>query len=244
MLNYYVRPFVTAIIVAAGNSSRMGKNINKQFIKINNIPAIVHTILAFENSLNINTIIIVCKEENKQELKQLCDEFNLKKVFTIVKGGKTRQESVFKGISCAIKKTTHFAIHDGARILIRPNDIDKVVSDAIKYKAAVLGVMQKDTLKIIDKNNMIKATADRNYLWCAQTPQVFEKSLYIDAMNKALKENLVFTDDCQLIENLHIPIKVTKGSYDNIKITTPEDIIIAEEIIKKRCVTYENRAGV
>lgn len=243
MLNYYVRPFVSAIIVAAGNSSRMGENINKQFIKINNIPAIVHTILAFENAVNINTIVVVCKEENKEDIKQLCNEYSLKKVSAIVKGGNSRQESVFRGVASTLNKTTNFAIHDGARVLVSSEDIDNVVAEAMKYKAAILGVMQKDTLKIIDKNNIIKATADRNYFWNAQTPQVFEKKLYIDAMNKALRENLVFTDDCQLVENLHLPIKITKGSYDNIKITTPKDIIIASEILKKRCSSDENRAG-
>lgn len=234
MLNYYVRPFVTAIIVAAGNSSRMGENINKQFIKINNIPTIAHTISAFEKAVNIHTTIVVCKEENKDDIRNLCNEYNFKKVSAIIKGGNTRQESVFNGVAEASKKTTHFAIHDGARALINFEDIDNVVSDAMKYKAAILAVKQKDTLKIVDKNNIIKATADRNYLFNAQTPQVFEKNIYIDAMNKALRENLNFTDDCQLIENLHIPIKVTNGSYDNIKITTKEDIIIASKILSSR----------
>ncbi len=231
---YYKKPFVSAIIVSAGNSTRMGNSINKQFIELKGKPVIAHTIEAFEYSKQINTIVVVCRKEDAAAVQKLCQDYNFSKVGRIVEGGKYRQESVFNGVMAAAEQTTHFAIHDGARCLVSPEDISNVVNDAIKYKAATLGVMQKDTIKIIDENNFIKGTAERSTLWCTQTPQVFEKNLYIDAMKTAVRNSKIFTDDCQLFENLRLPVYMTAGSYDNIKITTQDDIIFAERILEKR----------
>ncbi len=233
-MKYYKRPFVTAIIVAAGNSTRMGKVINKQLIKIADKPVLAHTIAAFDAASNINTTIVVCKKNDTEAVIDMCKKYRFAKLAQIVEGGDYRQESVFNGVVQAPSQTTHFAIHDGARCLVRPEDIKKVVNDAIRYKAATLGVIQKDTIKITDKNNFIKGTADRKSLWCTQTPQVFEKEMYIDAMNKAERDDVIYTDDCQLIENMRLPIYMTQGSYDNIKITTQDDVLIASKIIEKR----------
>lgn len=234
MTNYVARPFVTAIIVAAGESTRMGKVINKQMVQICDKPVLAHSINAFDKTSNINAIVVVCRKSDYEEVSKMIDEYNFVKVCAIVEGGDYRQQSVFNGIQAAPSSTTHYAIHDGARAMIEPDLIHKVVNDGMKYKAATLGVRVKDTIKVIDDKNFIKGTADRKMLYSVQTPQVFEKSLYQDGMRKAKFEDEIYSDDCQLIERLRLPVYMTIGSYENIKITTIEDITIAETIVKKR----------
>lgn len=234
MTNYVARPFVTAIIVAAGDSTRMGKVINKQMMQIGDKPVLAHAIDAFDKTSNINAIVVVCKKSDYKAISQMIEEYDFVKVCAVVEGGDYRQQSVFNGIEAAPQSTTHYAIHDGARAMIEPQHIHDVVNDGMKYKAATLGVRVKDTVKVIDDKNNIRGTVDRKMLYLTQTPQVFEKSIYQDGMRKAKFEDKIYSDDCQLIERLRLPIHMTIGSYDNIKITTVEDIVVAETILKKR----------
>lgn len=234
MVDYVTKPFVTAVIVAAGDSTRMGKIINKQMMQLGDKAVLAHAIDAFDRTSNINSIVVVCKKNDYEAVRMMAEENKFAKVATIVEGGDYRQQSVFNGIKAAPSGTTHYAIHDGARALVTPELIHDVVNDGILHKAATLGVRVKDTIKLIDKDNFVRGTADRKMLYFTQTPQVFEKSLYNDGMRKAQNEDKIYSDDCQLLERLRVPIFMTVGSYDNIKLTTIEDATLAEMILKKR----------
>lgn len=225
--------FVTAIIVSAGNSTRMGGNISKQFIFIKEKTVIEHTLTAFENCDAIDEVVIVARQQDIAKIKELSDNaFTKVKAITI--GGATRGDSVSNGIKASSVHTTHFAIHDGARPMIKVCDIEAVVNKAIEVKSATLGVMVKDTIKVVDSENTVISTPNRDALRSIQTPQVFEKELYVSALDKAEKEGKNFTDDCQLIENYGESVQVVIGSESNIKITTPYDVIVAESILNSR----------
>lgn len=228
--------FISAVIVAAGNSSRMGSD--KIFLTLNKIPSIVYTLAAFQRSEFIDEIIIVCKENQKDPLNKILNKYSIDKFKDFAPGGKTRQESVFSGIDyCKNCNTTHFAIHDAARCLISCDEIDKVVNDAFIYGSSVLGVPCKDTIKILNEQSFVINTPNRDTLWQIQTPQVFEKDLYIKSMSIALKNRLNYTDDCQLVENLNKPVHVIRGEYSNLKLTTVDDIPVFEDILKARGVS-------
>lgn len=229
--------YVTAIIVAAGNSSRMGGNISKQFIYLNEKTVIEHTLIAFENCSLIDEIVVVAREQDIEKINSLVKKNSFTKVSHIVAGGNTRGESVANGINASsdISDKTHFfAIHDGARPLVLIKDIENVIKKAFEVKSATLGVMVKDTIKIVDNKNIVVSTPNRADLRSIQTPQIFEKGLYISALNKAKSEGKDFTDDCQLVENFGKTVEVVIGSESNIKLTTPIDVIIAESILKAR----------
>lgn len=235
--NQTPRPLTSAVIVAAGNSSRMGKQFgNKQLIEIDGIPIIARTISAFEAAETIDEIIITTKEELIIPIADIVKEFEFEKVSHIIKGGDTRQKSVEYGINNVRTSTKYVCIHDGARPFITPLDIDRVNSSAYTYAAAAIGVKVKDTIKQIDCENFIVSTVDRSKLLAVQTPQSFNLNIYISALELARKHNKDFTDDCQLIENAGGRVYMLEGSYDNIKITTSEDLSLAH-VISQRQVT-------
>ena len=224
----------SAIIVAAGSSTRMGKPISKQLIKLNGTEVIVHTLKAFQQSSAIDEIIVVCREQDIEIIKSLADKYSITKATGFTAGGATRQESVKNGVALVSNTAEYIAIHDGARPLVLPQDIDNVVKNATVYKSSALGVFVKDTIKVVDENKFITATPDRNSLIAIYTPQVFKFDLYKQAMKKAKQEGKDYTDDCQLVEALGEKVYVTAGSATNIKLTTPEDIIIAESFLNNR----------
>ena len=221
--------FASVIIVAAGSSSRMN-GIDKQFLTINSKPVLLKSMLAFENCKAINEIIVVSREDNFDKIKSFADNFNITKFKTVISGGETRQQSVFNGINHISEECDIIAIHDGARPLILKSDIEKVIKDANKYGGATLGVPVKDTIKVIDSNGFIKSTPERSKLYITQTPQAFKKDIYLKGIEISKKYKTDFTDDCQLVEAIGIKVFMTIGNYKNIKITTEEDIIIAESL--------------
>lgn len=226
--------FVSAIIVAAGNSTRMHSSKSKQFISLLNKPAIYYTFKAFESAECINEVVVVCREQDKAELEMIVKNNKFNKVKAFCNGGETRGESVKNGIAITNEKAEYFAIHDGARPLINTDDIEKVVEKAFDKKATTLGVAVKDTIKIVGDKNIILSTPDRNNLRAIQTPQVFEKELYLKSLELAKQQGKDYTDDCQLIENFGEKVFVVLGSEENLKLTTPFDVILAESILKKR----------
>lgn len=224
---------ISLIIAGAGNSKRMG-GVNKQFSKINSVPVIVKSVLAFENFLEIEEILVVAKEEDIPQMRTLCERYKVKKPIKFVIGGQTRQASVKNALNAISMHSDYIAIHDGARPLVENECIQTAIKNALKYKATALAVPVKDTIKVVDKNGFIKDTPDRNALFITQTPQIFEKKLYLKAMNNALEKGLDLTDDCQLVEAIGQNVYITLGSYQNIKITTVEDIMLAN-IIDSDC---------
>lgn len=219
---------VTCIVPAGGSGTRIGKKINKLFLEINEIPLIAYTLLALEKSEFISEIIIASKEEDILYMSDIVSAFEIKKVKTIVKGGATRGESVLsasKEVSC---DCDYVMVHDGARPFVTDDIIRETLNNAMKFSAAACGVKPKCTLKLIDDEKIIAGTVDREKTVEIQTPQVFSKKLFdkmytldIDTIKKA-------TDDCVLAEEVGAKIAFTEGSYENIKVTTPEDLKIAE----------------
>ena len=224
--------FVSAVIVSAGNSTRMG-GINKQFLEINDIPVIAHTINAFDKLDVINEIVVVTRECDIAVVKSLIEKYNLKKVSSVVPGGETRQLSVYNGVINTSDSADFVAIHDGARPLVSDKVIVNTLNNAFEFDAAATGVKVKDTVKVVDDNDNIVDTPDRTYMRFIQTPQIFKKSLYIDAVN-SVENSKNFTDDCMLIEAYGKKVKFVDGDYENIKITTPEDVELAENYIKRK----------
>lgn len=226
------KPFVTAVIVAAGNSTRMG-GVNKQFLLIDGVPVLIRTLLVFSQSDMIDEIIVAAREEDIPKMFAMIKEYKVLKVTDIVKGGKTRQESVFNAIRRSSPLSEYFAIHDGARPLVTEKIIEDTVCEAFSTGAAATGVRVKDTVKVVNESGFITATPDRNYLWAVHTPQVFERRLYLSAIDNVLNSEM-FTDDCKLLEEYGAEVKMVEGSYENIKITTPEDTDIAQAILYRR----------
>lgn len=229
-----INPNCCAIVVAAGRSERMALGFSKQFIPLCGVPSIVRTLSALDATDLIHSIIVVCRKEDFAELEHCVKTFKLKKVIAWVEGGESRQQSVAAGISAAPKDAAYFAIHDGARALITPVEISSVVEDCFQCGASALAVPVKDTIKIIGKNNYVVSTPERATLWSVQTPQVFERVLYLTAMDQARSDGADYTDDCQLVEHIGIRVHLCKGKYTNIKLTTSEDIHTAEAILIDR----------
>ncbi len=226
------KPFVTAVIVAAGNSTRMG-GVNKQFLLIDGVPVLIRTLSAFSESNMIDEIVIAAREEDIPKMYAMIKEYKVLKVTDIVKGGKTRQESVFNAIRRSSPLSEYFAIHDGARPLVTGKIIEDTVREAFLTGAAATGVKVKDTVKVVNEKGIITSTPDRNYLWAVHTPQVFERRLYLSAIDNVINSEM-FTDDCKLLEEYGTEVKMVVGSYENIKITTPEDTDIAQAILYRR----------
>lgn len=222
---------VTAIIVAAGRGSRMGGEINKVLMPLGTKSVIAHTVSVICECDEIDDIIIVTRECDISDC--LLQTKDCKKPIRIIKGGDTRQESVYLGLLEA-KDADIALIHDGARALILPEIIKNVLNDAYSYGAATAAVPCKDTLKQADEDGFTKATLDRESTYLIQTPQIFDKEQILKAHKLAILEGFSATDDCSLYEKYISKVKITLSSYDNIKLTTPDDMIIAENILKKR----------
>lgn len=222
---------VTAIIAAAGSGNRMGAGKNKVLLEIGGREIISRTVEVFENCPLIDEIIIVTRSCDIDECKSAVKRFG--KVSAVTAGGETRQESVLIGLKKA--KGADFAvIHDGARALITSELIENVLLDAQKYGAATVGVTPKDSLKTVDENGFVSSTIDRSTARAVQTPQVFAYPSILSAHLSAANDGFSATDDCAVYEKYIGKVYVTEGSYENIKLTTPEDLLIAERILNER----------
>ncbi len=223
----------SVVIVAAGKGTRMNSNINKQYIEIGNMPVLARTIKVFDDSPVIDDIILVT---NKDDLKlckdNIIDRYGFSKVRSITAGGAQRQESVYNGLLKAHKDTGIVLVHDGARPFVEESDIENCIKAAREYGAACISVPVKDTIKISDDKGFIEQTPAREKLWAVMTPQGFQYDILLKAHKKAMDDGFLGTDDAMLVERTGTLVKLVMGSYKNIKITTPEDINIAEAILK------------
>ena len=224
--------FTSAIIVAAGDSTRMGGKISKQLIPIAGRPAIEYTIRAFQSCDLIDEIIVVARPMDIDDVAHTA--FAFKKVTTVIGGGAERTDSVRRGVRACDRRVTHYAIHDGARILITEAEIRRVLNAAYEFGAAALGTPVTDTVKVVSYDMDVISTPDRSTLYAVQTPQVFERGLYMRALDNAAANSLKVTDDCAMVEAIGERVRIIRGEYSNIKLTTPADITIAEAIIAKR----------
>lgn len=220
------------VIVAAGTGSRMNMGINKQFIKLEGKEIIAYTIEKFYNNSNIEDIVVVVKEDESEFFKkEILDKYNFKNV-KIAYGGKERQDSVYNGLKLLDEKCDVVLIHDGARPFVSDKIIDKSIEEAKEHKAIVVGVPVKDTIKVIDNDKNIVDTPNRSALWAVQTPQTFDYNILIDAYKDAFKNKFYGTDDAMLVERIGYKVKMLEGSYNNIKITTQEDLNIGSQILR------------
>ncbi len=226
--------FTSAIIAAAGMSERFGGDTTKQMTELCGKPILVHTLLAYERAECIHEIIIVARRNEIPVWESLCREYGLLKAIKIVPGGLTRQESVMNGLEQVDKRSKFVAIADGARCLTNEDQITAVCRSAYKYKAATAAHRATDTVKIADSKGFIESTPDRNTVWLAQTPQVFKTSLYRSAAYTALKKGFEATDDNSLVEFIKHPIRLVECGAGNIKITTRDDLPVAEAILLER----------
>ena len=220
------------VIVAAGTGSRMNMGINKQFIKLEGKEIIAYTIEKFYNNSNIEDIVVVVKEDESEFLKkEILDKYNFKNI-KIAYGGKERQDSVYNGLKLLDEKCDVVLIHDGARPFVSDKIIDKSIEEAKEHKAIVVGVPVKDTIKVIDNDKNIVDTPNRSVLWAVQTPQTFDYNILIHAYKDAFKNKFYGTDDAMLVERIGYKVKMLEGSYNNIKITTQEDLNVGSQILR------------
>lgn len=224
--------FTSAIIVAGGSGKRFNSSTPKQFLELNGKPILAYSIGKIEKSKFIKEILIVVPRQFTNFTQNIISRYNFKKVSRIISGGKTRQASVYNGLQKVNKKCNLVLVHDGVRPLVESKQIEAVIKLAQKFKAAILAIPVKETVKLVDKNMIVK-TEDRKKFYLAQTPQVFEYKLLLRAFDKAKKDRLVGTDCASLVERLGIKVKILEGSERNIKITTAEDLKLAEILMSR-----------
>ncbi|MFQ7000984.1 MAG: 2-C-methyl-D-erythritol 4-phosphate cytidylyltransferase [Clostridium sp.] len=221
---------VSAIILAGGKGKRMGKDISKQFILVKNKPIIYYTIKKFSDCKLIDEIILVLpKDEIEYCKKEVLEKYSLK-VDKIIAGGKERQDSVYNGLK-ALKNSDIVLIHDGARPFVSEKIILDGIENAKKYGAAAPGVMPKDTIKVKDDFSFSKETLKRESLIAIQTPQVFKKDIIVKCHERVRENNVSVTDDTMVVEKYGYKVYLYDGDYINIKVTTPEDLILCEYLV-------------
>lgn len=236
-----MKQYTTAIVLAAGQGKRMQSKVHKQYLLIHDKPVLFYALQAFENSFIDDIVLVVGKGEDEYCKREIIEKYGFTKVRTIVEGGKERYHSVAYGIRAINWSCDYIFIHDGARPFINEEILLRAYEQVQKSKACVVGMPVKDTVKIADKAGFVESTPTRARVWQIQTPQVFEAQLISDAYKRLLEtevqllaEGVAITDDAMVVEYFtKLPVKLVEGSYQNIKITTPEDLEIAGVFHKK-----------
>ncbi|MFV0401332.1 MAG: 2-C-methyl-D-erythritol 4-phosphate cytidylyltransferase [Oscillospiraceae bacterium] len=207
--------------------------MDKQRFRLGGVPVLAHSVAALGRSGLVRELVLVARREDISDFQALCGGMNLPVPVKVTEGGAQRQDSVFAGVKACDNRAEYYAIHDGARPFIRQSEIAACIELAATHGAAAVGVRVKDTIKQVDETGQIVGTPPRESLMAIQTPQIFEAALYHKAMDAAHNAGKYYTDDCQLVEQLGVPVYVSPGSYDNIKLTTPEDLALAEQIYRR-----------
>lgn len=221
------------IIPAAGQGKRMGAGKNKLLLTLEGVPILIHTLRVFEADNECNGIILAISPSDEQQFKALLSEYGIHKVSSLVNGGKERQDSVYNGLRAVHSLDGIVLVHDAARPFIKMDTIHRLVEAANKDGGAIVAVPVKDTIKKA-MDGMVAETVERSSLWSVQTPQAFRASVLLEAHNRAMREQIIGTDESSLVERIPHPVSIIEGDYDNIKLTTPEDLYFAEAILRKR----------
>ena len=240
------RPKTAAVILAGGMGTRMQSNVTKQLLYLCGKPVLLHTVLAFDGCDYIDELVVVSREEERKQVYALLHEAHLLKPFRVVRGGDTRQESARRGLEAISAEMKFIAVHDAARCLVTSDMIADVVSAAYASRAASAGCACTDTVKRVDKNGYVCETVDRDSLMMAQTPQVFEVGLYRAATYVAKERGVAVTDDNMLLESIGQAVRMVDCGKENVKITTPSDLIFAEAVLKERkrnVTSHEKKKG-
>ncbi len=223
------------IIPAAGRGKRMASPTSKQFLMLAGKPVLAHTLAAFEDAKLVDGVIVVGKAKDIEFCKtKIVKKYGFKKIINYVIGGRRRQDSVANALIALPPDTETVIVHDAARPLITPDLIDKAIKEAKNWPALTVGLPVKNTIKRINTEELVEYTLDRPRLWSIQTPQVFKADVLLHAHRVAKADKLWGTDDTMLVEKTGKPVRVILGSEENIKITTPIDMLIAEAILAKR----------
>lgn len=227
------RPRCAALVVAAGSSRRMG-GVNKLFQLLGGVPVLVRTLTALELARRVDEIIISAREEDLLEISRLCKEYGISKCTKVIRGGETRVHSALQAALAASPDMELFAVQDGARPLTTPELTDQVIAAAARCGAAAPAVPVKDTVKAVREDGAVTETLDRARLRAVQTPQVFDANLLKAALQSALERGSPVTDDASAVEEMGKVVFLVEGDEENLKITTPLDLVLAEAIFKNR----------
>lgn len=223
---------VGAVIVAAGSGKRMGATRNKLWLPLGERPILSYAVEQFATHAHIAEVIVVCSEQDHDDIREWLASTPYQA--SIVLGGAERQDSVRNGIAALSEKCTYVLVHDAARPFVTTEQIDAIIAKVREDQATIMAVPVKDTIKVVGPTGVVEATPAREGLWTVQTPQAFRLALLKEAHAKALAVGKVGTDDAMLVEWLGQPVTVVSGSYENIKITTPDDLWFGEEILRRR----------
>lgn len=222
----------TVIMPAAGSGQRMGAGYNKLFMKLDDKPILIHTLDVFERDSACDGVILAVKPDERVQIQSMLEQYKIRKVTAMVDGGGERQDSVAACIR-AHEKGGIVLVHDAARPFIRHAVIDELVKTADKHGAAIAGVRAKDTMKYAEAG-VVEGTVDREKLWIIQTPQAFRYTLLQQASKKAEVEGFMGTDESMLVERLGEPVQIVESTYDNVKMTTQEDLVFGEILLTRR----------
>ena len=223
---------LTAIIVAAGSSRRMG--LDKLFAEIAGKPVIAHTVAAFDSANVVTAIVIVAREDRHREIESIVRDQNFKKIHAIVSGGEHRQDSVRAGLDHLPESARHVAVHDAARPLVTPEQIERVYQVAREHGAAALAATVSDTLKRADVDLVVNSSVDRHQLFAMQTPQIFERKMVEEAYRVILADKVAVTDEVSAIERIRGKVVLVPNEQPNFKITYPGDLAMAEFVLNQR----------
>lgn len=223
---------VFSVVVAAGKSARMG-GANKLLLRVGGIPVLIRALQALDRADSVHGIVLVASSENMSVYKEAADQWRIKKIAAVVPGGDNRQQSVYCGLLAVPFDCGIVLVHDGARPLVTGGEISSVISAAAEFGAATLAVPVKDTVKEAGLDGFVARTPDREKLWLTLTPQGFSFALLNDAHRRAAEDGRLYTDDASLLEARGHKVRLVRGSYGNIKITTAEDILLAEALLSQ-----------
>ena len=227
----FSEPYLSAVIVAAGSASRMG-GADKQLLPLLGVPVLARSMLAFQSCSAVRAIVVAARAGMQETVRALAAQYGVDKLTAVTVGGDTRCASVMAAIAVLPPETEFVAIHDGARPLVRPEDIERCAEDAFETGGALLAVPVTDTIKYVKKNGTVEYTPAREKLMAVQTPQIFELSAYVKERSAAGAEAESWTDDSRIFENCGRRVAVTPGARDNI--TVPEDVAVAEALLRLR----------
>lgn len=223
---------VLGIIVSAGKGRRFGGRIPKQFYKVGGVPVIGRTLATFDKASSVNEVCLVINPEYADPVKRIIKKYGIKKVSRIVEGGRERQYSVYNGLKASGEGWDIVVVHDGVRPLLTVKLLDRVISSAVRFGAAIPAVPPVDTLKVKTTHGYVKMTLDRSSIVAVQTPQAFRYDLLLSAHEKARNDGYLGTDDADLVERMGAKVRLVEGDYKNLKITTRYDILVAEAILR------------
>ena len=215
----------------------MNAAVSKQYIPVGGKPIVIHALEAFERTASVDAVALVVGAGDEAYGRELARTYGLRKVVAVVAGGAERQQSVRRGLEALLDArpdTAWALVHDGARPLVTPDVIERSLAAAAETGASVPGVPVKDTIKIADANGLVAGTPERSSLWAVQTPQAFRVDLLVEAHRRADAEGFLGTDDAMLVERLGVRVKIAEGDYTNLKVTTPDDLEVAERLLSRR----------